>query len=502
MFLTMKRPSLKIINYFKLLLNCDKNNIFLLLCIFAPVLMGAFTDLARAGDSFSLPIHYVITIFVAIIIYISLQFSITIGVIAMFIYLIFLGWLRRSLIPSTGFISNDPIILVSFVVSGLSFIRMLLQRKIPKYTIVSKYINILMAMMFLEVLNPFQGGIAVGFGGVIFRLVPIFWYLIGLDRGRRDTVSKIGVTIVIFSTIETFVGLSQTFLGFSEVEKFWIASGGGTQIVGSVKNIGVLYRSVGTLLSFSEYVYVLLLGAAVSWCMVISKKYIYLLPFTIIVIALVMSSSRGSIVSLIVMLVTTMAIQGKNYRSWMPRLFLAVILAFWGLTFSLEKAKDIEKSDQAQALIGHQIQGLSDPFGKASTGGSHISLVVNAILTGFTNPIGFGLGYGTLASKLGEGGAGSENDYSDMFLALGFPGGVLYVFICFRILINICKYWHDTRDYLALMSIAILVICQGQWISGAHYSQSMILWFIVGSMDRIIWLYRKKEKEIYSHDRK
>jgi hypothetical protein len=493
---------LKINNRLKPFLECNKDYFFLLLCIFAPILMGNFTDLARAGDSFSLPIHYVITIFVAIIVYISLQFSINIGVITMFIYLIFLGWLRRSLIPTTGFISNDPITLVSLIVSGLSFLKMLIQKKIPKFTIISKYINVLILMMFVEILNPFQGGIAVGFGGVIFRLVPLFWYLIGLSYGKRDVISNVGVIIVICSMIQAFFGLRQTYYGFSEVEKFWIASGGGTQVVGAVKSIGILYRSVGTLLSFSEYVYVLLLGAAVSWCLVISKKYIYAIPFMIILVALVMSSSRGSIVSLIVMLVTTMAIQGKSYRSWIPRLVLAVILAIWSLTFSLEKAKYIEKSAQTEAIIGHQIQGLSDPFGKASTGGSHMSLVGNAILTGFTNPIGFGLGYATLAGKLGEGGAGSEADYSDMFLALGFPGGVLYVVICLRILINICKYWHDTRDYLALMSIAILVICQGQWISGAHYSQSMILWFIVGVMDRIIWLYRKKEKEIYSHDRK
>ncbi|WP_309722008.1 hypothetical protein [Armatimonas sp.] len=498
----MKNIFIKINNFIKLFLIDRNSSSILLLYILAPILMGSFTDLARAGDAFSLPIHYVITIFVAIIIYISLQFSITIGVIGMFIYLIFLGWLRRLLIPTTGFISNDPITLVSLIVSGVSFIRMLTQRKIPRFTIVSKYINILSMIMFAEVLNPFQGGIAVGFGGIIFRLVPIFWYLIGLSYGNRDVLSKIGVTVVICGVAQAFFGLNQTYYGFSEVEKFWIASGGGTQILGAVKNIGVLYRSVGTLLSFSEYVYVLLLSAAVSWCFVINKKYIYILPLTVIVASLVLSSSRGSIISLIVMFVTTMAVQGKNYRSWIPRLFLAVILAFWGLTFSIEKAKNIEKTDQTEAIIGHQIKGLSDPFGKESTGGGHVTLIVNAMLTGFTNPIGFGLGYGTLAGKLGEGSGGSETDYSDMFLALGFPGGILYIVICLRILINICKYWHDSRDFLALMSIAILIVCQGQWISGAHYSQSMILWFIVGGMDRIIWFYRKKEKEIFIHENK
>ena len=120
------------------------------LALMSPILMGSFSELARAGDSMSLPIHYCIAVLVFVIIWASLEFSATIGVLVMFVYLILLGLIRRELIPSTGYISNDPITLVSFSVGGAFFLRMVLMRKIPKNTSVSRLISSLVILMILE----------------------------------------------------------------------------------------------------------------------------------------------------------------------------------------------------------------------------------------------------------------------------------------------------------------------------------------------------------------
>ncbi len=457
------------------------------LALMSPILMGSFSELARAGDSMSLPIHYCIAALVFVIIWASLEFSATIGVVVMLSYLVLLGLIRRELIPSTGYISNDPITLVSFFVGGMFFLRMVLMRKIPRNTPVARLILPLVILMILEIFNPLQGGIAVGIGGAIFRLTPLFWYFIGFSKGNRSLSKVVFIFIVAIGVFESFVGLRQT-VGLNEIEKFWIliSRGSSQALTQSV------YRCFGTLLSFSEYVFILNMGAALCWVAFLRRRYIYIIPFTILGWALVLSSSRGGVVSLFLMMVVVWAIQARNYRAWIPRLVIAIVIAIWGLTLGIEKAKEVEADDRTAVFLNHQIKGLSDPLGKESTGGSHVSLVTNGILRGFLTPTGIGLGVGTVASsKFGAGQVSAEADFADMFMALGFIGGILYILICFRICVTMGMYWHDTRDHLALSIIALMAVCQGNWLAGAHYAQTMILWFLIGTMDRVNLQYRQ-----------
>ncbi|MBB6050468.1 O-antigen ligase family protein [Armatimonas rosea] len=453
--------------------------------LMSPVLMGSFSELARAGDSLSLPVHYALAILIFAIIWATLEFSVSIGTVIMLVYLADMGWIRRALIPSTGYISNDPITLISTFVSLLYFLRLVVLRKIPINTAISKTLLPLVIIMFLEVVNPLQGGIAVGLSGLIFRLGPLLWYYVGKMRGSRQMASLLFFVMVLVSVFEIIIGNRQWFGGFSEVEKFWIASGGGTQSAGKG-----YFRPFGTFLSFSEYVVVIVIGAGLCWVSFLQKKYIYIVPFIALFVTLFVSSSRGGMVSIFLVMVVMWAIQGKNYRAWLPRLAFAVVVALWGITFGLERVKEVEVDDKTQILVNHQIKGLSDPLGKDSTGGLHVGLITSGILQGFRVPTGIGLGAGTLgASKFGAGGGSSETDVSDMFASLGFIGGILYVVLCIRIFIGISKYWHDSRDVLALSTLALMTACNGRWSSGGHYAQSMFFWLIIGTMDKIIFEY-------------
>ena len=244
------------------------------LVLMSPVLMGSLSELSRAGDAMSLPIHYCITALVFTIIWASLAFSASIGVVTMIVYLVFLGWIRRSLIPSTGYISNDPITLVSAFIGILYFLRMVLTKKLPRYTYLSKIIYIVVILMFIEVFNPFQKSIAVGIGGIIFRLTPLFWYYIGFDKSNRSILRTIFVLVVALGLIEFSEGYRQ-ISKLSEVERFWtLINIGATQAIN--KDI---YRSFGTFLSFSEYVLFLGMSSSLCWVAFLQKKYIYIIPF-------------------------------------------------------------------------------------------------------------------------------------------------------------------------------------------------------------------------------
>lgn len=464
--------------------------------LMSPLLMGSFTELARAGDSLSLPVHYALAILIFAIIWATIEFSTSIGTIIMLLYLVSMGWIRRALIPSTGFISNDPITLISTCVALVYFLRLVSLRKLPLDTKIAKTLVPLVVIMFLEIPNPLQGGLAVGLSGLIFRLGPILWYYIGKTKGSRKMAFSLFLVMIAVAVFEAYVGNRQWFGGFSEVEKFWIASGGGTQSAGKG-----YYRPFGTLLSFSEYVVLIVIGAGLCWVSFLQKKYIYILPFAGLFATLFVSSSRGGMVTIFLVMIVVWAVQGKNYRAWLPRLAFAIVIGLWGASFGLERAKQIEVDDKTQILVSHQIKGLSDPLGKDSTGGLHLSLFTSGILQGFRTPIGIGLGAGTLgASKFGAGGGSSEVDVSDMFASLGFIGGILYLALCIRIFVMVGKYWHDSRDILALYTLALMTACNARWSSGGHYAQSMFFWLIIGCMDRVSaeFILAQKRKSLAS----
>jgi hypothetical protein len=459
--------------------------------LFFPFLMGSFSELARAGDSLSLPVHYALAILIFAVIWATLEFSVSIGTILMLVYLVSMGWVRRELIPTTGYISNDPITLVSTLISVLYFLRLTIHRKLPNDTPTAKILIPLIVIMIFEIANPLQGGLAVGLSGIIFHLNPILWFYIGKIRGNRKMISSLFLSIVLIAVVELIFGNRQWFSGFTEIEKFWIASGGGTQSVGKG-----YFRPFGTFTSFSEYVIIIVIGASLCWVSFLQKKYIYILPFLGLFATLFVSSSRGAMVTIFLVMVFIWAVQGKTYRVWFPRLALALIIAIWGASFGLEKVKEVEIDDKTQLLVNHQIKGLTDPLGKGSTGGVHVDLVVSGVLQGFKVPIGIGLGAGTLgATKFGAGGGSSEVDFSDMFISLGFIGGILYVILCIRIFVSAAQYWHDSRDTLALGALALMVACNGRWSSGGHYAQSMFFWLVIGALDKIALEYQFLKKK-------
>lgn len=470
------------------------NSIFWNLLILSPVILGSFSDLARAGDFSSLPIHYAIAIVAVVIFSASLQLSISIGMVLVYVYMILVGLLRRSLIPSTGYLSNDPITLVSTFVSLSFFIRMLLQRKIPRYTQISRTMIFFVSWMFIEVFNPLQGGILVGFSGIIFYVVPIMWYYIGLTKGNAITLSILFVIAVVMSLIESLIGIYQTRNGLNEVEAYWVRiAGGGSQVVAGA---GGVNRSFGTFLSFSEYVFTLVAGCCISWALFLKKKYVYLVPFIFLFLLLFLSSSRTGIIAVLFSVALGWAFQGTSIKIWLPRLVFAIVLGIWGLSFGLGAAKEINVDNRTEVLLNHEISGLSDPFAQQSTSHAHISLITKGILSGFKVPIGSGLGSTTIAAKKFSSGTdntgSAENDYANMFQSLGAFGGILYIVICVQVWIAIVQYWYKTRDSKALVVLMLMAGYQGQWLAGAHYAQTILFWFCIGTMDRIIFVHNMK----------
>jgi hypothetical protein len=95
------------------------------------------------------------------------------------------------------------------------------------------------------------------------------------------------------------------------------------------------------------------------------------------------------------------------------------------------------------------------------------------------------LGTTTIAGgKFGASGMGAEGDIGNLFISCGFVGGFLYLTIVVYTIWRSGVAWHLRRDFSSLCTFAILVSTFGTWMNGARYSECMIIWFLVGTLDR------------------
>ena len=136
--------------------------------------------------------------------------------------------------------------------------------------------------------------------------------------------------------------------------------------------------------------------------------------------------------------------------------------------------------------MSHQLGGLAHPFDKKySSAGLHSQMVSNGFLSGLTNPLGHGLGSTMFAAqKFGaeatEG--SSELDFSDMFIALGAPGGVIFILMTIYGLRAAMRYLQETRRDVGLPVFAILVATLGGWLIEGQYSTCSLIFFLLGSL--------------------
>ena len=411
-----------------------------------------------------------------------LGYSPKVGIPALLVYLSFLGGMRRWLIPVFGWPQNDPLLLVAPLLAILFFLNLLPTRRLPTDTKLSRMLNVLLVFMLAEVVNPLQGGLAVGIAGALFYIVPLIWFYLGRQKATPDLLKRLFIVAVAISILAAIYGLYQTWFGLLPSEEQWIKL---THM--EALHVGGGVRAFAFFTFPAEYDWFLCLGIILLWTAFLRKKYLALLPVPLLALAIFFESGRGPVVSTLAACVALWAIQGRTIRVWLPRSALALILAVAGLVLSLQQAQQMQFSSQTQALVSHQTNGLLDPTNaKTSTAGVHSGMILSGFTTGFKNPIGAGLGATTIAAqKFGAGEGSTEMDLSNMFVSLGFLGGFLYLAVVGTVLSMAIRFWHRTRSGVALAIVGILLLNFGQWLNGGQYSIAFLIWFCIGALDQM-----------------
>ena len=434
-----------------------------------------------------------LTASLAMILFALVSFAPMAGIPASLVYLAFVGGLKRAFIPIWGYTALDPLLVVIPFVVLLSFMNRIIQRQVPLDTRYDKIMLALTLIMALEILNPFQGGLVVGLSGALFYIVPIMWYYVGRRVANDRLMRVFFVTFVVLAVMGGVYGLYQTWFGFSDVEQKWLDI---TKNENGL-HLNAAVRVFSFFASFSEYCQMLVIAFVVCMAGVIRKNRPMIIVASFLFVCIVLSSSRGAVLGALLGLTVMWAVQGKNVRSWVPRLVVTGLVGILTIVVGLGQVANNTKLDAVTSdLVQHQASGLSDPFNdKKSTGGGHLSLIIGGISAGFRNPLGSGLGATTLAAgKFSSGAAGTEADYSNMFVSLGLVGGLLYVYLMYYTLRSALMQWKKTRTFVSLVVLGVLVCELNVWLVSGHYAPLMFIWFSIG------WLGRNELLEKIKYD--
>jgi len=406
------------------------------------------------------------------------------AIVALVVFLPFMALIRRLLIASAGWSSYDPLLLVGALTVSVLLARLfLLERRPVAGDSLSKLIAALLAFTLVEVVNPLGGGITAGLGGLLFLAVPVLWFFAGreLITPRAATTLLVGVTIV--SVVVACYGLWQGQVGFSSWDRNWVHVAG----YAALSLGGGALRSFGTLSSSAEYASYLEIGLAVSLAMVAHRRWTFLLPIPVLLVALFLASTRGAIVGFVLVLIVLVALRQSTTRRALLALVLGIAVTI-GVQTLLSGRLAATAAQTGNAAVSHQLGGLAHPLNSSqSTLLVHLQLIVNGVKAGVTTPIGHGTGSTNLAgAKFGSASAAasspqnSELDISNAFVSFGVAGGVLYLIVVITALTHAVRAYRRRRSPLLLAATLVLVAGLGQWLTGGQYAVAPLMWTLVG----------------------
>jgi hypothetical protein len=403
-------------------------------------------------------------------------------------YLNLLGDIRRIVSFVGDSPSLDLLLLVGPAVVTIFAIPLLLRVRLRDQ--LSKAMLVLLLLMILEVFNPKQGGLAIGFSGALFYIAPMFWFWVGRRYASPAVVETFLYKILFpLALLAACLGLAQSFIGFFPWEQAWIDVAAKTY---TALHVGNSIRAFGYSVSATEYATLMTIGAAGIVAAAIAGRKAWIVAVPVLIAGIILASGRSLVLKLIVTLACVWTLRKGDGLSFIKAIKLAVlaIVGLLGIGFVASRfaSEDQSSKDQsaAQQAISHQAGGLSHPLDEHySTASIHQTLVLHAIGEGFSYPIGHGLGATTLASsKFGsnEKTGSSEVDFSDMFISLGALGGLLYLFVIWATAREALEYTKAVKRSVSLPVLAVLTCTLASWLIGGQYSTASLVFFLIGGL--------------------
>jgi hypothetical protein len=405
-------------------------------------------------------------------------------------YVLFLGDIRRIWSWIYGFPDNDPMILVGSVF--VFFLTVPLFFRLRVSDTVSKLCLGLLLVMTLQIFNPAQGGLLVGFSGTIYVMTPVLWFWVGRTYGSEAMLRVVLQKILMpAALIASAYGYYQTNVGLPPWQEAWLHHVGAGY---AALHLGHSIRAIGFSPSSSEYVNMLGMATLVALTGLIAGRRVMILPLAILLPSLFLGGSRGTFVRVLFSGAMAFSFTGSKKGPSTARFVTAIAFGVCGMALILsgygnaEGAGAPKPKTAAEAAIAHQVAGLSDPLHSTAVG--HSTEIFRGALLAFRRPAGYGLGSTSIATKFSSGQdsdlTGSEFDLTDTFISLGLPGGLLYLsFIVYMYRASI-RYINIGPADLSLPVFGILAAFLGDWLFPGEYGNGPILWLAAGCVVRTL----------------
>ena len=408
------------------------------------------------------------------------------AILGSFTFLTILGDFRRWIMPFEGWSEADPLLVVGPVVAIVLWVVAITSKKVALDTPLSKWVLLLMAIMTVHIFNPLQGGLMVGITGAVFMLVPLLWYWVGKSFGSEEFLETFFFRMIVpLACLAALFGFYQVFFGYPEYQLEWWRPRAREMVIGmDEENL----RPLSIFPNIAEYTRYL--GTALLACaaLVLRGRSVFLASVLALFffVALVLSGVRGAVVFSLFSIALMWTIQGRSVAVWIPRMVVAVAIGLFGLTYGLTQVQEggVQFEGTVQTAFDRQTGTLEGTGG--GTIAIHLNLINIAAYRTMQQPLGRGTGYTTRAAgRFGEGGWSSEKDFTDMFIAFGLPGGIVYLIVLGYTAFLAVRYWIRQRSTVGLLIIGMLVISVFGWIQPGQYVMTPIIWFCVGCLDRI-----------------
>jgi hypothetical protein len=403
------------------------------------------------------------------------------SLLTLMVWLVALGMTRRLVSEVAPITSTDPALLVSPAVLGLLAAVAARRGALRNRTALSNGVLALSLLMLLGAVNPLQGSLFGGFGGLLFVLVPMIAFWIGRGFCDDRTLALLLKLVAVLGVGAAIYGLIQVSSGFPAWDQHWINDASYAAL-----NVNGVIRPFATFNSASEYATFLGLSIVI-WLSIGRRPYV--LPLTVgalclLVPAVVLESSRGVIVAVIV---TSGLLIGAGRGLRLAVSATVGLLLLVALVFGLRHYGPTSYgTGTSGALVSHQVQGLADPLNpQTSTAGDHLSLVVNGVKEAFLHPAGRGVAVVTIAgAKFGGLTAGTEADPSNVAVALGLPGLLAYAVVFVAGMARVYRIARRRRDGLALAALGVVTVTAFEWLNGGQYAVAVLPWLVLGWADR------------------
>jgi hypothetical protein len=367
--------------------------------------------------------------------------SIEAGLAAMMLFEPLRGIIRRAQYLFVDYSSQDPIHVLTPIVTLLAFAVLLKRERLAilRASPLAGAVSVLGLIYFFEIFNPLQGGLAVGLTGGMFVLIPLLWFYFG--QALQENFLRHGLRlIVVLGLLTSLYGVFQLMFGYPNFEQIWIEK---TDFYNSIA-VGHIERALATFCSAEEWGRYTEMGAIIAFGFSMAKTKLairgaWLAAGAFLTSFVILTGQRSAVFGLVAGLIVLILLGARSFPNALARVTLLlgpVLLLFVFIQAPAEE--DMWSNDETQTVktvLSHTQRGVLKPAEEES---------FQARMTNWTylltdvipyRPLGAGIGAGSLSEwRFNQESDLPPIDSSILLQAItcGIPGILLFVWILSR----------------------------------------------------------------------